>query len=87
QMAYVKRISYDYGMDQRETEGGFMRFAAATPSIKEKDKQDLFEAMSIKGRSVGATADQQNRAIVALGQIYSKGGRVYAEELKGQLSE
>ncbi|MCV5389962.1 hypothetical protein OFC62_35150, partial [Escherichia coli] len=31
QMAYVKRISYDYGMDQRETEGGFMRFAAATP--------------------------------------------------------
>ncbi|WP_120502647.1 tape measure protein [Escherichia coli] len=87
QMAYVKRISYDYGMDQRETEGGFMRFAAATPSIKEKDKQDLFEAMAIKGRSVGATADQQNRAIVALGQIYSKGGRVYAEELKGQLSE
>ncbi|MCV6069039.1 hypothetical protein OFP26_25990, partial [Escherichia coli] len=59
QMAYVKRISYDYGMDQRETEGGFMRFAAATPSIKEKDKQDLFEAMAIKGRSVGATADQQ----------------------------
>ncbi|EHK3201725.1 tape measure protein [Escherichia coli] len=87
QMAYVKRISYDYGMDQRETEGGFMRFAAATPSIKEKDKQDLFEAMAIKGRSVGATADQQNRAIVALGQVYSKGGRVYAEELKGQLSE
>ncbi|WP_103927873.1 tape measure protein [Escherichia coli] len=87
QMAYVKRISYDYGMDQRETEGGFMRFAAATPSIGEKDKQALFEAMAIKGRSVGATADQQNRAIVALGQIYSKGGRVYAEELKGQLSE
>ncbi|WP_431195067.1 tape measure protein [Escherichia coli] len=86
-MAYVKRISYDYGMDQRETEGGFMRFAAATPSIEEKDKQALFEAMAIKGRSVGATADQQNRAIVALGQIYSKGGRVYAEELKGQLSE
>ncbi|HAG6271329.1 TPA: tape measure protein [Escherichia coli] len=87
QMAYVKRISYDYGMDQRETEGGFMRFAAATPSIEERDKQALFEAMAIKGRSVGATADQQNRAIVALGQIYSKGGRVYAEELKGQLSE
>ncbi|EMV0440343.1 tape measure protein [Escherichia coli] len=87
QMAYVKRISYDYGMDQRETEGGFMRFAAATPSIEEKDKQALFEAMAIKGRSVGATADQQNRAIVALGQIYSKGGRVYAEELKSQLSE
>ncbi|EFG0036859.1 tape measure protein [Escherichia coli] len=87
QMAFIDRISNDYGMDQREAEGGFMRFAAATPSIKEKDKQDLFEAMAIKGRSVGATADQQNRAIVALGQIYSKGGRVYAEELKGQLSE
>ncbi|MEE7080026.1 tape measure protein [Escherichia coli O83:H1] len=87
QMAFIDRISNDYGMDQREAEGGFMRFAAATPNVKEDDKQALFEAMAIKGRSVGATADQQNRAIVALGQIYSKGGRVYAEELKGQLSE
>ncbi|HGU5915350.1 TPA: tape measure protein [Escherichia coli] len=87
QMAFIDRISNDYGMDQREAEGGFMRFAAATPNVKEGDKQALFEAMAIKGRSVGATADQQNRAIVALGQIYSKGGRVYAEELKGQLSE
>ncbi|EHN1004374.1 tape measure protein [Escherichia coli] len=87
QMAFIDRISNDYGMDQREAEGGFMRFAAATPNVEEDDKQALFEAMAIKGRSVGATADQQNRAIVALGQIYSKGGRVYAEELKGQLSE
>ncbi|HFV7127419.1 TPA: tape measure protein [Escherichia coli] len=86
QMAYVKRISYDYGMDQRETEGGFMRFAAATPSIKEKDKQDLFEAMAIKGRSVGATGEQQNRAIVAISQMAGK-NRVMAEELRGQLSE
>ncbi|HIB7515166.1 TPA: tape measure protein, partial [Escherichia coli] len=87
QMAFIKNTAYTYGMDQREMEGGYMRFAAATPNVKEDDKQALFEAMAIKGRSVGATADQQNRAIVALGQIYSKGGRVYAEELKGQLSE
>lgn len=87
QMAFIENTANTYGMDQREMEGGYMRFAAATPTMKESDKQALFEAMAIKGRSVGATADQQNRAIVALGQIYSKGGRVYAEELKGQLSE
>lgn len=86
QMAYVKRISYDYGMDQREMEGGYMRFAAATPTMKESDKQALFEAMAIKGRSVGATSDQQNRALVAIQQMSSK-GRVAAEELRSQLSE
>ncbi|HAO0324224.1 TPA: tape measure protein [Escherichia coli] len=89
QMAFIKNTANTYGMDQREMEGGYMRFAAATPNLKESDKQALFEAMAIKGRSVGATKDQQNRAIVALGQIYSKSadGRVYAEELKGQLGE
>lgn len=87
QMAFIKNTAYTYGMDEREMQGGYMRFAAATPTMKESDKQALFEAMAIKGRSVDATGEQQNRAIVALGQIYSKGGRVYAEELKGQLSE
>ncbi|EKL9763120.1 tape measure protein [Escherichia coli] len=87
QMAFIKNTAYTYGMDEREMQGGYMRFAASTPTMKESDKQALFEAMAIKGRSVGATGEQQNRAIVALGQIYSKGGRVYAEELKGQLSE
>ncbi|HCK0717243.1 TPA: tape measure protein, partial [Escherichia coli] len=87
QMAYIDRISNAYGMDQREMEGGYMRFAAATPTMKESDKQALFEAMAIKGRSVGATGEQQNRALVAIQQMASKGGRVYAEELRGQLSE
>ncbi|ELT8890946.1 tape measure protein [Escherichia coli] len=89
QMAFIENTANAYGMDQREMEGGYMRFAAATPNLKESDKQSLFEAMAIKSRSVGATKDQQNRAIVALGQIYSKSadGRVYAEELKGQLGE
>ncbi|HHI0518642.1 TPA: tape measure protein [Escherichia coli] len=86
QMAFIDRISNDYGMDQREAEGGYMRFAAATPTMKESDKQALFEAMAIKGRSVGATGEQQNRALVAVQQMASK-GRVAAEELRGQLSE
>lgn len=87
QMAFIENTANTYGMDQREMEGGYMRFAAATPTMKESDKQALFEAMAIKGRSVGATADQQNRALVAIQQMASKGGRVYAEELRGQLSE
>ncbi len=86
QMAFIKNTAYTYGMDQREMEGGYMRFAAATPTMKESDKQALFEAMAIKGRSVGATSDQQNRALVAIQQMSSK-GRVAAEELRSQLSE
>ncbi|EEX9235046.1 tape measure protein [Escherichia coli] len=86
QMAYIDRISNAYGMDQREMEGGYMRFAASTPTMKESDKQALFEAMAIKGRSVGATGEQQNRALVAIQQMASK-GKVQAEELRGQLSE
>lgn len=87
QMAFIKNTAYTYGMDEREMQGGYMRFAAATPTMKESDKQALFEAMAIKGRSVGATGEQQNRALVAVQQMASKGGRVYAEELRGQLSE
>ena len=86
QMAFIKNTANTYGMDQREMEGGYMRFAAATPTMKESDKQALFEAMAIKGRSVGATGEQQNRAIVAISQMAGK-NRVMAEELRGQLSE
>ncbi|WXP67558.1 tape measure protein (plasmid) [Escherichia coli] len=86
QMAFIKNTAYTYGMDQREMEGGYMRFAAATPTMKESDKQALFEAMAIKGRSVGATGEQQNRALVAVQQMASK-NKVMAEELRGQLAE
>ncbi|ELU0963597.1 tape measure protein, partial [Shigella boydii] len=86
QMAFIKNTAYTYGMDEREMQGGYMRFAASTPTMKESDKQALFEAMAIKGRSVGATADQQNRAIVAISQMAGK-NRVMAEELRSQLSE
>ncbi|EMI4734216.1 tape measure protein [Escherichia coli] len=86
QMAFIENTANTYGMDQREMEGGYMRFAAATPTMKESDKQALFEAMAIKGRSVGATGEQQNRALVAVQQMASK-GKVMAEELRGQLSE
>ncbi|MCZ5921655.1 hypothetical protein O5287_29210, partial [Escherichia coli] len=58
----------------------------STPTMKESDKQALFEAMAIKGRSVGATGEQQNRANVAISQMAGK-NRVMAEELRGQLSE
>ncbi|EGN5734038.1 tape measure protein [Escherichia coli] len=86
QMAFIKNTAYTYGMDEREMQGGYMRFAAATPTMKESNKQALFEAMAIKGRSVGATGEQQNRALVAVQQMASK-GKVMAEELRGQLSE
>lgn len=87
QLNYIDRVSRDYGMNKRDTGLSYMRFAGATQAdINEKDRQALFEAMAIKGRSTGASNEQMNRAFVAIGQMAAK-KVVMAEELRGQLSE
>lgn len=87
QLNYIDRLSKDYGMNKRDTGLSYMRFAGATQAdINEKDRQALFEAMAIKGRSTGASNEQMNRAFVAVQQMAAK-KTVMAEELRGQLSE
>lgn len=87
QLNYIDRVSRDYGMNKRDTGLSYMRFAGATQAdINEKDRQALFEAMAIKGRSTGASNEQMNRAFVAIGQMAAK-KVVMAEELRSQLSE
>lgn len=87
QLNYIDRVSRDYGMNKRQTGLSYMRFAGATQAdINEKDRQALFEAMAIKGRSTGASNEQMNRAFVAVQQMAAK-KVVMAEELRGQLSE
>ncbi|MFX1151633.1 tape measure protein [Escherichia coli] len=87
QLNYIDRVSKDYGMNKRETGLRYMQFAGATQAdINEKDRQALFEAMAIKGRSTGASNEQMHRAFVAVGQMAAK-KTVMAEELRGQLSE
>lgn len=87
QLAYIDRLSTAYGMNKRQTGLSYMRFAGATQAdINEKDRQALFEAMAIKGRSTGASNEQMQRAFVAVQQMAAK-KTVMAEELRGQLSE
>ena len=87
QLAYIDRLSTAYGMNKRQTGLSYMQFAGATQAdINEKDRQALFEAMAIKGRSTGASNEQMHRAFVAVQQMAAK-KTVMAEELRGQLSE
>lgn len=87
QMKFIRNVSNAHGMDLATAERGYFQFAASTKEIiKEEDRRALFEAMAIKGRSVGATNEQMRRAQVAIMQSAGK-GKFEQEELKGQLEE
>lgn len=87
QLSFIDQLSNNYGMNKRQTGLSYMQFAGATQAtINENDRQALFEAMAIKGRSTGASSEQMHRAFVAVQQMAGK-NQVMAEELRGQLSE
>ena len=87
QLSFIDQLSNNYGMNKRQTGLSYMQFAGATQAtINENDRQALFEAMAIKGRSTGASNEQMHRAFVAVQQMAGK-NQVMAEELRGQLSE
>ncbi|HFD2972649.1 TPA: tape measure protein [Escherichia coli] len=85
QMKFIKNTANKHGMDLASAETGYMQFAASTNDMSENDRRALFEAMAIKGRSVGASNDQMQRAQLALSQMAGL-GKVQAEE-KNQLAE
>lgn len=87
QMKFIKDTAFKHGMDLATAEQGYFQFAASTKeTIKEADRRALFEAMAVKGRSVGADTQRMQRAQVALMQSAGK-GKFEQEELKGQLEE
>ena len=59
-------------------------FAAGQGTALEKDLQGIFKAVSDTGAALQLSSDEVNGALVALGQMMSK-GKVQAEELRGQL--
>ena len=87
QMKFIKETAFNHGMDLATAEQGYFQFAASTKeTISEADRRALFEAMAIKGRSVGADTQRMQRAQVAIMQSAGK-GKFEMEELKGQLEE
>lgn len=58
----------------------------ATQKLTADGSEKLVQGLINVGRAVGATREQQDRAVTALNQILSK-GKVTSEELRGQLLE
>ena len=87
QMDFINRMSNVYGMDKAKTGVDYMKFAGATKATMGEDqRQQLFEALNIKGTSFGLTGEQFSFAAKALEQMSSK-GKVTMEELRQQLGD
>ncbi|WP_248902200.1 tape measure protein, partial [Escherichia coli] len=87
QMDFINRMSNVYGTDKAKTSVDYMKFAGATKnSMGEDQRQQLFEALSIKGTAYGISGEQFSLAAKALEQSASK-GKVAMEELRQQLGD
>lgn len=74
QMDFINRVSNVYGMDSGKTGVDYMKFAGATKNTMGEDqRQQLFEALNIKGTAFGLTGEQFSFAAKALEQMSSKG--------------
>lgn len=87
EMQYLRDQSNRLGLDLIETGKDYTKFLAAVGNkATQAQTRTIFEGVSEYGTVLGATADDQSRALRALNQMYSK-GTVQSEELKGQLGD
>lgn len=87
QMAYLQKQALSLGLDLQQTSKDYVKFyASAAGKATDSQIKNLFEGVSQYGTVLGATGEEQSRALLALNQMYSK-GTVQAEELKGQLGD
>lgn len=87
EMQYLRDQSNRLGLDLIKTGKDYTSFyAAAKSSMSDGQIRNLFEGVSEYATVLGASADEQSRALKALNQMASK-GQIMSEELKGQLAE
>lgn len=87
EMAYLQKQALSLGLDLQQTSKDFVKFyASAAGKATDSQIKTLFEGVSQYGTVLGATGEEQSRALLALNQMYAK-GTVQAEELKGQLGD
>ncbi|HEJ7028066.1 TPA: tape measure protein [Serratia marcescens] len=87
EMQYLRDQSNRLGLDLIETGKDYTKFLAAVgDKATQKQTRAIFEGVSEYGTVLGASADDQSRALKALSQMYSK-GTIQSEELKGQLGD
>lgn len=87
EMAYLQKQALSLGLDLQQTSKDYVKFyASAAGKATDSQIKNLFEGVSQYGTVLGATGEEQSRALLALNQMYAK-GTVQAEELKGQLGD
>jgi tape measure domain-containing protein len=87
-LAYLNQLAYQHGLSVNDLAGSYIRLKASTQGtgLASDDMQKLFKTVTATNTVLGGTEDNAKRAFIALGQMASK-GKIYSEELKGQLAE
>jgi tape measure domain-containing protein len=88
ELAYLRRVTNELGLEFASSAKAYMGFAAAArnTSLEGQGARQVFEALSKASAVMGLSANQTEGALLALQQMVSK-GTVSAEELRGQLGE
>lgn len=87
QMGFAERMASTYGMDLAKMQVDYMKFAGATKNtMGEGQRQQLYEALNVKGTAYALTGEQFSLAAKALEQMSSK-SKVTMEELRQQLGD
>lgn len=88
ELAYLRRVTNELGLEFNSSAKAYMGFAAAArnTSLEGQGARQVFEALSKASAVMGLSANQTEGALLALQQMVSK-GTVSAEELRGQLGE
>ena len=85
-MAFLKRISNEYGQDLISLTNGFAKFHAAAKetSLSLDQQRYIYEALTRASGAYHLSAEQTSDVMLAVEQMLSK-GKVTAEELRRQL--
>ena len=85
-MAFLKRISNEYGQDLISLTNGFAKFHAAAKetSLSLDQQRYIYEALTRAAGAYHLSAEQTSNVMLAVEQMLSK-GKVTAEELRRQL--
>lgn len=86
ELAFVRAEALRLGKPLKDSAKAFTRMKAAQGDLSDDQVRNIFTSVQEMGTVLGVSADEANRANVAIGQMMSK-GKISAEELKGQLAE
>jgi len=88
EIAYLREVSTRLGLELNSTASAYAKLSAASvgTSMQGQKTRDIFESIASASTVMGLSAAETEGALLAIGQMMSK-GVVSAEELRGQLGE